>query len=479
MGDPRGFIKYSRKNNPVRPVMQRIKDFDVMELDLDDADRREQAARCMNCGIPFCHHGVFYGGGRAVSGCPNDNLIPEWNDLVYRNRDRQAFERLTRTNYLPDMTGRVCPAPCEAACVQALNGPGITIRNNEKFIIEQAFKNGWVVDSGKPQHRTGKKIAVVGSGPAGIAAAWRLNQLGHSVTIFERDDRFGGLLMYGIPNMKLDKKIVERRFQALREVGIKLVNNTEVGKDISVADLREEFDRIVLCTGARQARDLDVPGRELGGIYQAVDYLTLATKSVLENGTSATDALKGKHVLVLGGGDTGNDCIGTVIRQGAAGVTQLEIAPELPHERTATNQWPEWPMVQKNGYGQQEARALFGDITEYTATATGFFGDHGQVNEVEISTTDHFKPVNGSQRRIKADLVLLAMGFTGAEQWLFDNFGITKVNKNYTTNDSQIFVAGDCRRGPSLVIWGVFEGRSCAEKVDASFEVLESVERGA
>lgn len=472
MGNPRGFIKYERQSNPMRPIMQRIKDFNIMELYLDDASRRQQAARCMNCGIPFCHHGLFYGGGRAVSGCPNDNLIPEWNDLVYKNRDKAAFERLTRTNYLPDMTGRVCPAPCEVACVNALNGPGITIRNNEKFIIEQAFKNGWVVDSGKPSQRTGKTIAVIGSGPAGISTAWRLNQLGHSVTVYERADRFGGLLMYGIPNMKLPKEVVERRIQAMRDVGITLVANTEVGKDIDVATLREKYDRIVICTGARTARDLQVPGRDLTGIRQAVDYLTDATKSVLQNGTEATQALKGQHVVVLGGGDTGNDCIGTAIRQGCASVTQLEISPSLPAERTATNQWPEWPMVQKNGYGQQEARALFGDVTTYSATATRFFGENGALREVEVSETDHFKPVPGSQKRIKADLVLLAMGFTGAEQWLFDQFGITKVNDNYTTNDSQIFVAGDSRRGPSLVIWGIYEGRTCAEKINASFEVL-------
>lgn len=474
MGDPRGFIKHDRKSNPMRPIPARIKDFNIIEIDLGDADRRIQASRCMNCGIPFCHHGVFYGGKRGVSGCPNDNLIPEWNDLVYKQRDKAAFERLTRTNYLPDMTGRVCPAPCEVACVNALNGPGITIRNNEKFIIEQAFKNGWVVDSGKPAHRTGKKIAVIGSGPAGISAAWRLNQLGHSVTVYERADRFGGLLMYGIPNMKLPKEVVERRIQAMRDVGIKLIANTEVGRDIDVETLKAEYDRIVICTGAREARDLDVPGRQLKGVMKAVDFLTDATKSVIENGTEATDTLKGKHVVVLGGGDTGNDCIGTAIRQGCTGITQLEINPELPKERTSDNQWPEWPMVLKDGYGQLEAQRLFGEITTYTATATGFFGKDGQLNEVEVSRTDHFKPIPGSQKRIKADLVLLAMGFTGAEQWLFDSFGITKINANYSTNDSQIFVAGDSRRGQSLVIWAIYEGRMCAEKINASFEVLSA-----
>lgn len=472
MGDPRGFIKHDRRSNPMRPIPQRIKDFNIMEIDLGDADRRIQASRCMNCGIPFCHHGVFYGGKRGVSGCPNDNLIPEWNDLVYKNRDKAAFERLTRTNYLPDMTGRVCPAPCEVACVNALNGPGITIRNNEKFIIEQAFKNGWVVESGKPAQRTGKRIAVIGSGPAGISAAWRLNQLGHTVTVYERADRFGGLLMYGIPNMKLPKEIVARRIQAMRDVGIELIANTEVGRDIDIDTLKAKYDRIVICTGARQARDLDVPGRNLSGVMQAVDYLTEATKSVIKNGPEATHALKGKHVVVLGGGDTGNDCIGTAIRQGCAGITQLEINPALPKARTADNQWPEWPMVLKDGYGQLEAQRLFGDITNYTSTATRFFGENGHLTEVEVSQTDHFQPIDGSQKRIKADLVLLAMGFTGAEQWLFDAFGISEVNDNFTTNDNQIYVAGDSRRGQSLVIWAIYEGRMCAERINASFELL-------
>lgn len=472
MADPNGFLKYDRKDDPMRPIPERIKDFNIMELDLDDAERRQQAARCMNCGIPFCHHGLFYAGNRAVSGCPNDNLIPEWNDMVYENEDKRAFERLTRTNYLPDMTGRVCPAPCEVACVQALNGPGITIRNNEKFIIEKAFENGWVVDSGKPNHRTGKKIAVIGSGPAGISAAWRLNQLGHSVTIFERDDRFGGFLMYGIPNMKLPKKVVDRRFDALKQIGVKLVANTEVGKDISADNLKQDFDRVIICTGARQARELNVPGRDLDGVHQAAEYLKTTMQHVLKNGTRATTELQGKHVLVLGGGDTGNDCIGTVIRQGAAGITQLEINPALPDERTPQNQWPEWPMVKKHGYGQLEAQSLFGDVTSYSATATQVFGKNGHVTAAEISEVGpDFKPIKGTEKRIDVDLILLAMGFTGAEQWLFDAFNITECHDDYTTNDSQIYVAGDCRRGPSLVIWGVYEGRTCAEKVDASLKM--------
>lgn len=271
--------------------------------------------------------------------------------------------------------------------------------------------------------------------------------------------------MYGIPNMKLPKSIVERRIETLRQVGIKLVANTEVGKDISPEELRSQFDRIVICTGARKARDLNVEGRDLKGIYQAVDYLRLATQSVISNGVAANTILKGKHVLVLGGGDTGNDCIGTVIRQGCAGITQLEINPSLPKERAADNQWPEWPMVQKNGYGQKEARALFGNITSYSKTATAFYGSGGVVQEARISHVKNHQPISGGETTIKADLVLLAMGFTGAEQWLFDKFKITKKNKDYTTNDDQVFVAGDCRRGPSLVIWGIHEGRMCAEKL--------------
>lgn len=473
MSDPEGYLKYARKNNPTRPVMQRVKDFNVMELDLGEQDRQEQAARCMDCGIPFCHHGVFYGGKRGVSGCPNDNLIPEWNDAIYQGQMKRAFERLTRTNYLPDMTGRVCPAPCEASCSNNLNGPGITIRDNEKYIIETAFKNGWVVESGKPISRTGKKIAVIGSGPAGLSAAWRLNQLGHTVTVYERADRFGGFLMYGIPNMKLDKSIVERRINAMREVGIELIANTEVGKDISGEELKEQYDRIVVCSGSRVARDLEAPGRNLSGIYQAVDYLTEATKSVLENGTAATNALAGKHVLVLGGGDTGNDCIGTAIRQGCASITQLEIASALPEERSADNQWPEWPNVLKNGYGQKEAKALFGNnVTKYDSTVTTFYGTDGHVSEVDISNVKNFKAIPETEKRVKADLVLLAMGFTGAEQWLFDELGITDVTAKYATNDEQLYVAGDAHRGPSLVIWGILEGRMCAEKIDASLQTL-------
>ncbi|MHA8138008.1 glutamate synthase subunit beta [Lactobacillaceae bacterium Scapto_B20] len=474
MADPKGFLKYPRKNNPVRPIMQRIKDFNPMELDLSEEERQLQAARCMNCGVPFCLHGVFYGGGKAVSGCPNDNLIPEWNDMIFKNKYKRAFDRLTKTNPLPDMTGRVCPAPCEASCVQGLNGPGITIRENEKFIIEQGFMNGWVVESGKPLKRTGKKVAVIGSGPTGIAAAWRLNQLGHSVTVFERDDRFGGLLMYGIPNMKLPKVIVERRIDAMRQVGIKLVASTEIGKDISTEELKERFDRVVICTGARWPRDLDVEGRNLAGVHQATEFLTNSMQEVFENGTKATKQLNGKHALVIGGGDTANDCIATLIRQGCSGITQLGIHPKLPDERAENNLWPEWPKVNKNGYGQKEAKALFGEITEYSSTATAFFGKNGQVKEAEITNVDErLKPIPGTQKKIKADIVILAMGYKGAEQPLFDQFGITQQNHNYTTNDNQVYVAGDCRRGPSLVIWGIHEGRLCAEKIDESFQTLK------
>ena len=321
MADPFGFLKYERKDNPYRPVAERILDFEELQIPLSEEERRKQAARCMTCGVPFCHSGTFYGGGRAVSGCPNDNLIPEWNDLVYKGDYKRAFERLSRTNPFPEMTGRVCPAPCEKGCTEGLNGAGVTIHDNERFIIDTAFENGWVEDSGRPLYRTGFKVAVIGSGPAGLAAAWRLNQLGHNVTVYERSDRFGGLLMYGIPNMKLDKAIVQRRIDVMENLGITFIANTEVGRDITADGLLQQYDRVVLATGASVPRDLDVPGRHLSGVRFAVDFLTETTKNVLASETKKLGpTLEGKHVLVIGGGDTGNDCIGTAVRLGAESV---------------------------------------------------------------------------------------------------------------------------------------------------------------
>lgn len=476
MADPFGFLNYKRKDNPYRPVSERILDFEELQIPLSVEERQEQAARCMNCGIPFCHEGSFYGGGRAVAGCPNDNLIPEWNDLVYKGDFKRAFERLSRTNPLPEMTGRVCPAPCEKSCTESLNGAGVTIHDNERFIIDNAFAEGWVEESGLPAERTGFKIAVVGSGPAGLSAAWRLNQLGHTVTIFERSDRFGGLLMYGIPNMKLDKKIVQRRIDTMKAVGIHFIANTEIGRDLSAEELLQDFDRVILATGASVPRDLDVPGRHLAGIRFAVDFLTETTKNLLASSDQRLGhPLKGKHVLVIGGGDTGNDCIGTAVRLGAASVKQLEITPDLPLNRLATNPWPEYPMTKRKGYGQKEADFVQNEeLTTYTTSTVEFIGaDRGQVIAAKtIKVGPDFKPLADTEEMIKVDLVLLAMGFTGAETSLFDQFGVKQIYDDYSTNNENVFVAGDARRGPSLVIWGIREGRMTAEKIDQELRVM-------
>lgn len=475
MANPSGFLKYKRKDNPFRPVSERILDFKELQTPLSEEERQKQAARCMDCGIPFCHSGQFYGGGRAVSGCPNDNLIPEWNDLLYKKEYKRAFERLSRTNPLPEMTGRVCPAPCEKGCTENLNGSGVTIHDNERFIIDTAFENGWVEESGRPISRTGFKIAIIGSGPAGLSAAWTLNKLGHSVTVYERSDRFGGLLMYGIPNMKLDKDIVQRRINVMKKLGITFIANTEVGRDILADELLTTYDRIVLATGASVPRDLNVPGRELRGIHFAVDFLTETTKSVLCSDNKKLDlTLTGKHVLVIGGGDTGNDCIGTAVRLGATSVTQLEITPEPPEKRLPTNPWPQYPMIKRIGYGQEEANFMQEQqLTSYATSTTEFIGtDDGQVTSVKTTKVDStFTSIEGTEQFIKADLVLLAMGFIGADRSLFEQFHVQSIYDDYSTNHSHVFVAGDARRGPSLVIWGIREGRKVAEKIDQSLNM--------
>ncbi len=476
MADPFGFLKHARVENPARPVSERITDWEELQTPLPEEERQEQAARCMNCGIPFCHTGSFFGGQRTVSGCPNDNLIPEWNDLVYQGRTQAAFERLARTNPLPEMTGRVCPAPCEKGCTEALNGSGVTIHDNERFIIDTAFENDWVKASGMPQASTGFKVAIVGSGPAGLSAAWRLNQLGHQVTVYERSDRFGGLLMYGIPNMKLDKDVVQRRIDLMADLGVRFIGNTEIGRDISADELAAQYDRIILSTGASVPRDLTIPGRALTGVQFAVDYLTEATKDVLKHGKEATSKkLTGKHVVVIGGGDTGNDCIGTAVRQGAASVRQLEITPQPPLQRAATNPWPEYPLTARTGYGQEEAAEVFqSQVTYHGVSTTAFIGaERGQLIALEtVSVDDRFQPIAGTKEVIKADLVLLAMGFLGPETTLLDAFGVKEVYDDYTTNNERILVAGDAKRGPSLVIWAIREGRLAAEKVDQALRTL-------
>ncbi|KAF6608269.1 MULTISPECIES: glutamate synthase subunit beta [unclassified Lactococcus] len=470
MADPNGFLNYPRNDNPYRELAERIKDFAELQVPLSTEERQKQAARCMHCDVPFCHQGIFYGGKRAVSGCPNDNHIPEWNDLIYRGLQRKAYERLILTNPFPEFTGRVCPAPCEKSCAEALNGAGVTIKDNERFLGDLGNDEGWVAEIGKAAEPTGYKIAIIGSGPAGLSAAWRLNQLGHSVTVFEKSDRLGGLLMYGIPNMKLDKKVVQKRIDLMTELGVTFVTNTEIGKTISYEDLSVNFDRIILAIGAGIPRDLNISGREAIGIRFAIDFLTETTKTVLEEGEdNISQSLKGKKVVVIGGGDTGNDCIGTAVRLGAASVSQLEITPSLPTDRLDNNPWPEWPMTLRAGYGQKEAEFVGNtDLTTYQMTATAFQTNaEGQLTGLKVAKVGpDFKAVEGTEQVIEADLVLLAMGFIGTDTGLLDKFGVQEIYDDYRTNNDKVLVAGDARRGPSLVIWAIREGRKTAEIVD-------------
>ena len=470
MADPNGFLTYPRNDNPYRELAERIKDFAELQVPLSTEERQKQAARCMHCDVPFCHQGIFYGGKRAVSGCPNDNHIPEWNDLIYRGLQRKAYERLILTNPFPEFTGRVCPAPCEKSCAEALNGAGVTIKDNERFLGDLGNNEGWVAEIGKAAKPTGYKVAIIGSGPAGLSAAWRLNQLGHSVTVFEKSDRLGGLLMYGIPNMKLDKKVVQKRIDLMTELGVTFVTNSEIGKTISYEELSVNFDRMILAIGAGIPRDLKISGRELSGIRFAMDFLTETTKKVLEHGEkNIAQSLKGKKVVVIGGGDTGNDCIGTAVRLGAESVQQLEITPSLPTNRLENNPWPEWPMTLREGYGQQEAQfAGNSDLTTYQMTATAFKADeNGHLKGLQVAKVGpDFRAIEGSEQLIEADLVLLAMGFVGTDTGLLDKFGVQEIYDDYRTNNDKVLVAGDARRGPSLVIWAIREGRKTAEIVD-------------
>src|SRR5208283_4037459 len=484
MGKPTGFIEYLRELPQDRSALERIRDWNEFHHHLEQGKLREQAARCMDCGVPFCHTGSLLNG--MASGCPIHNLIPEWNDLVYRGLWKEALERLHKTNNFPEFTGRVCPAPCEGSCVLGINAPPVTIKNIECAIIDRGWENGWVKPE-PPKKRTGKKVAVVGSGPAGLCAAAQLNRAGHSVTVFERADRPGGLLMYGIPNMKLDKtEVVLRRLALLEKEGVQFVCNTEVGKNYPAEKLLKEFDAVILATGATKPRDLPIPGRELKGIHFAMDFLTANTKSILDqhkNG-SFIDAT-GKDVVVIGGGDTGTDCVGTSIRHGCKSLVQVEILPKPPLERAKDNPWPEWPKTYKLDYGQEEAAAKFGaDPRIYLTTATKFEGDsHGQVQsvhtvQVEWTRNDQgqFIPrhVPGTEKILPAQLILLAMGFLGPEQPLLESLGVERDARSnaraefekYTTNLKGVFAAGDCRRGQSLVVWAFNEGRGAARECD-------------
>jgi glutamate synthase (NADPH/NADH) small chain len=482
MGKPTGFLEYLRELPLDRPALERIKDWNEFHEHMDPKDLRTQAARCMDCGIPYCHTGMLISG--MASGCPIHNLIPEWNDLVYRGLWREALERLHKTNNFPDFTGRVCPAPCEGSCTVGLNDAPVTIKNIEVSIIDKGWEEGWVTPQ-PPTVRTGKKVAVVGSGPAGLCAAAQLNKAGHTVTVFERADRPGGLLMYGIPNMKLDKEqVVLRRVKQLEAEGVTFVCNTEVGKTVSVEKLKAGFDAVALCTGATLGRDLPIEGRDLKGIHLAMEFLTANTKALLDKAPAPISA-EGKHVIVIGGGDTGTDCVGTSIRHGAVSVTQVEIMPKPPLERAANNPWPEWPKVLKTDYGQEEAAAKFGaDPRIFLTTAKRFMGDEcGNVKEVHLVQIEwaknekgQFVPqeVAGSDQIVRADLVLLALGFLGPDQALPEALKLERDPRSnikaefekYTTNLPGVFAAGDCRRGQSLVVWAFNEGRGVAREID-------------
>jgi len=467
MGKATGFMEYNRKTAEERSPQERLQDWDAFHPRLPEAEAREQAARCMNCGAPFCHSGVNWRG--VTSGCPLGNLIPEWNDLVYRGQYEEAWKRLSRTSPFPEFTSLVCPAPCEGACTVGLHWAPVTIKEIERFIVETAWEKGWIKPN-PPKTRIGKKAAVIGSGPAGLCAAWKLNSLGVDVTVYEKSELPGGLLTFGIPNMKLPKEIVARRIKVLEEEGITFITNTDVGRDVKAEELAQ-YDCILLCGGAGQPRDLTAEGRTLDGIRFAVPYLSEATRRVLAGDTDAKP-LQGKNVVVIGGGDTGNDCVATALREGAAAVVQLEIMPPLPQERAADNPWPRWPFVFKTDYGQQEAIYLMGhDPRQFCTTTAAFIGENGHIKAIETVQVDWVtengrrfpKPREGTQKTYPADLVLIAMGFTGAESYLPEALQVT-LGKTHATDKPGIFAAGDMRTGQSLVVKAMRDGLDAAQE---------------
>ncbi len=484
MGKPTGFLEYERRANPAQEPLARIKHWKEFHPMLPKEQRQKQGARCMECGVPYCQFGMVLLGG-AVSGCPLHNLIPEWNDLVYNGSFGQALKRLHKTNNFPEFTGRVCPALCEAACTCGLNDSPVTIKENELGIIEDCFSRGLMVPR-IPKVRTGKKVAVVGSGPAGLAAADQLNLRGHSVTVFEREDRIGGLLMYGIPNMKLEKEIVERRVKLMGAEGVEFRTGVNVGKDAEAEALLQAYDAVILCCGAKKPRDLAAKNGEVNGVHFAVDFLGATTKSLLDSGLKDGKYIsaKGKQVVIIGGGDTGNDCVGTSIRQGCQSVVQIEMMPKLPDERGENNPWPQWPFVCKTDYGQEEAIALFGqDPRVYQTTVKELMADDG--GNIKSILTVSLKPeskegrtvmteVPGTEKEVPCDLLLIAAGFLGPEDYIPEAFGLLRdgrsnvqtVQGKYSTGVDKVFAAGDMRRGQSLVVWAIAEGRLAAKEVD-------------
>jgi glutamate synthase (NADPH) small chain len=484
MGKPTGFLEYVRELPADRPPKERMKDWQEFHKYLIEEKLQEQGARCMDCGIPFCHSGILI--NNMALGCPVNNLIPEWNDLIYRGLWKDAVKRLLKTNNFPEFTGRVCPAPCEGSCTLGMIDPPVTIKNIEYQIIEKAYEEGWIAPQ-PPALRTDKTVAVIGSGPSGLACADQLNKSGHNVTVFERADRIGGLLMYGIPNMKLDKSFVTRRVELMAAEGIKFVTNTEVGIDYSGEKLLEAFDAVVLCGGATKPRDIVCEGRESKGVYFAMEFLRGNTKSLLDSEHKDGNYIdaKGKDVIVIGGGDTGTDCVGTSIRHGCNSVVQFEILPKPPLERTADNPWPQWPKILRTDYGQEEAAELYGaDPRQYCILTKKIEKDeNGAVKEVHTVNVEWVKnengqfipkEISGSEKVWPAQLVLLAMGFLGPEDTILEQLGVDRdprsnANAEYgsfTTNVEGVFAAGDMRRGQSLVVWAINEGRGAARECD-------------
>ena len=482
MGKPTGFMEYKREVSVAEDPKKRIQHFNEFHEHLPKEKQRLQGARCMECGVPFCQSGMMICG--MASGCPLHNLVPEWNDLVYTGNWQQAYNRLKKTNNFPEFTSRVCPALCEAACTCGLNGDPVSTKENEYAIIENAYSEGYAAAK-PPVVRTGKKVAVIGSGPSGLAAADLLNQRGHQVTVFERSDRVGGLLMYGIPNMKLDKAVIERRIRIMQAEGVEFRTSMDVGGAVDAESILNSYDAVVLCCGAKKARDLNVPGRDANGVHFAVDYLTSVTKSLLDSKFAdgrAIDA-KGKNVLVIGGGDTGNDCQGTALRQGCTDLVALEMMPQPPKERAASNPWPEWPRVLKVDYGQTECMAKFGkDPRVYQTTVKEFLKD--DAGNLTAAVISYLKPERdpetgrtnmvptGEEFTYNCELAFIAAGFVGCESYVADAFGVSLTGRgcvdtdHFRTNVDKVFACGDMRRGQSLVVWGLREGRDCAAEVD-------------